>query len=252
MEALIINADDLGLNASVNKAIMESFDRELINSATIMANMPGFEEAVDLVQDAGISSKIGVHLVLTEGNPLTEGIKKIPYLFKWDGKDYATYPSTKQLFSIGKAEKKLIFDELAAQIRKVKASCIFIYLIDNHHHLHEVWQILEVVVALAREFQIPKVRILNNLAPSRYPHKNFYRAVLNRYIKMKKLHHSDYFGSRLDYLAAAGKKPNRIENRKIEVMVHPDYGEKGALVDKLFHLEYELDFRREINGGIER
>ena len=43
----IINADDFGLSSSVNK-IVESFNNGLINSTTLMANMPGFEEAVEL------------------------------------------------------------------------------------------------------------------------------------------------------------------------------------------------------------
>jgi chitin disaccharide deacetylase len=41
-----INADDFGLNSSVNKAIIEAFDNNYINSTTLMANMPGFDEAV--------------------------------------------------------------------------------------------------------------------------------------------------------------------------------------------------------------
>ena len=52
---IIINADDFGLNSSVNKAIVESFNNGLINSTTLMANMPGFEEAVEMAHKSKIN-----------------------------------------------------------------------------------------------------------------------------------------------------------------------------------------------------
>ena len=49
---IIVNADDLGADSEVNQAIIESFERGLISSASIIPTMPGFDEACDLV-DAG-------------------------------------------------------------------------------------------------------------------------------------------------------------------------------------------------------
>ena len=74
MKKIIINADDFGLNTSVNHAIIESFEKGLINSTTIMANMPGFDEAIDLAHKHNIINKTGIHLTLTEGEPLTTNI----------------------------------------------------------------------------------------------------------------------------------------------------------------------------------
>ena len=48
MKKLIVNADDFGLCTSVNKAIIECHLAGNINSTTLMANMPGTEEAVEL------------------------------------------------------------------------------------------------------------------------------------------------------------------------------------------------------------
>ena len=42
---LIVNADDFGMSAAVNKAILKAFQEKLISSTSIMANMPGFDEA---------------------------------------------------------------------------------------------------------------------------------------------------------------------------------------------------------------
>ena len=48
---IIINADDFGYNATVNRAIIKSFQRGLISSSSLMANMPGFEDAIGLVRE---------------------------------------------------------------------------------------------------------------------------------------------------------------------------------------------------------
>ena len=45
---VIVNADDFGMNHNVNLAIDYCFKKNIISSTTIMANMPGFDEAVKL------------------------------------------------------------------------------------------------------------------------------------------------------------------------------------------------------------
>jgi predicted glycoside hydrolase/deacetylase ChbG (UPF0249 family) len=72
---LIINADDFGLSTSVNRAVVASLQASLCSSTTIMANQPAFLEACQLAHDHRLFDRVGVHLVLTEGSPLTEAIK---------------------------------------------------------------------------------------------------------------------------------------------------------------------------------
>ena len=69
-EFFIVNGDDFGYSTSINHATIEAFNHDKINSATIMANMPGFEEAVELAHANKVADKIGAHLVLTEGTLL--------------------------------------------------------------------------------------------------------------------------------------------------------------------------------------
>ena len=67
---IIVNADDLGLCASVNTAIFEVFRAGNLNSATLMVNMPGAKDAVDrLQQHPGLA--VGLHFCITEGEALT-------------------------------------------------------------------------------------------------------------------------------------------------------------------------------------
>ncbi len=71
---LIVNADDFGQSAVVNRAILDCFQKGLISSTTIMANMPGFDEAVELALAKGLQQNIGVHLNLTDGEPLVSAL----------------------------------------------------------------------------------------------------------------------------------------------------------------------------------
>ena len=50
---IIINADDFGLSHDVNLAVVEAFKRGFVTNATIMVNMPGFEEGVALSKENG-------------------------------------------------------------------------------------------------------------------------------------------------------------------------------------------------------
>ena len=69
---LIINADDFGLNQHVNAAIVKSFGGGLINSTSVMVNMPGFSEAILLAEKNGFQTQIDLHVCLTQGQPISD------------------------------------------------------------------------------------------------------------------------------------------------------------------------------------
>lgn len=71
---LIINADDFGASERINNAIVQAFNENLISSATIMTNMPGFEHTCKLISEQNPYGKIGIHLNLITGHPVTENI----------------------------------------------------------------------------------------------------------------------------------------------------------------------------------
>src|SRR5262245_40796711 len=68
---LIVNADDFGLTAGVNRAIIEGHTRGAITSATLMANMPAFDAAVRLAKDHP-SLGVGLHINITQGRPVAD------------------------------------------------------------------------------------------------------------------------------------------------------------------------------------
>ena len=61
---LIVNADDFGYGAGVNRGIVEAHDRGVVTSAGLMVNTPGTEEAVRLAAERpGLS--LGLHVNFT-------------------------------------------------------------------------------------------------------------------------------------------------------------------------------------------
>src|SRR5574344_1268555 len=76
MKKIIINADDFGYSHSVNEAIVECFKRRYITQTTIMTNMPFYDEAITYAKENNLMDKIGLHINLDEGFPLTDDIKR--------------------------------------------------------------------------------------------------------------------------------------------------------------------------------
>src|SRR5437762_1878512 len=72
---VVVTADDFGMSADINRAVMLAFERGLISNACIMANMPGFGEACDLTHRHDLHDRVGLHLNLSEGWPLTPPIR---------------------------------------------------------------------------------------------------------------------------------------------------------------------------------
>ena len=127
MKKLIVNGDDYGLNEHNSKAIAQAFAEGLISSATMMANGEYFEQAVELARERGFIGSIGIHLNLTEGEPLTEDIKRCPR-FVTDGRFNKKYNRTHPLRS---DEKSAIEKELSAQVGKISGAGIKITHADD-------------------------------------------------------------------------------------------------------------------------
>jgi hypothetical protein len=244
IKKIIINADDFGLKSSVNKAIVESFNNKFINSTTLMVNMPGFEEAVDLALKNNILTKTGIHLNLTQGYPLTAEIRNTNLFYNEKNSDLKRHK--KNLFFLTKDEKKLIYKEFAAQIEKVKNAGIQITHIDTHHHIDEVWSITKILLALLKTYDIPSMRILNNLNGSAKFYKSGYRMLVNEYIKLHRANFSDFLGNQPEAILGLKNDRSFCENGKLEIMVHPDYNNEGILIDRIQNHEVVFNYPEDI------
>jgi len=152
---LIVNADDFGYTAGVNRAIVESHIRGVVTSSTLMANGVAFAEAVGLARTVPKLS-IGCHVVLVDGEPLVTP-EKLPSLtvsqkFRDGMKMFAARALS------GQIDAGEIAAEVTAQIRKIQAAGIAVSHVDTHKHTHLFPQILRPVLRAARECGVRAVR----------------------------------------------------------------------------------------------
>lgn len=240
MTDIIVNADDFGLNEHCSKAIAEAFERGLISSTTAMANGEYIEGAFGLAKRGGFLDSIGVHLVLTEGEPLTERIKNDPFFCR-DGRFHGEINRYKPL---SRAQKDEIKEELSAQIEKLQKIGFSLDHADSHHHIHTGIFIFSPVKEVLRKYGIKKVRLHRNfgeIGAAKRILKRFYNSSLRRagFLSTEKM------GS----LEDLEKYPETAEKYLCEIMVHPDFNEKGEIVDRV---DYENAAVGEKLDGISR
>ena len=70
MKRLIVNADDLGFTAGINRGIVEAHERGIVTSASLMVDRPGAAGGAELARRTP-SLSVGLHAVLDHRGELT-------------------------------------------------------------------------------------------------------------------------------------------------------------------------------------
>ncbi len=157
MARLILNADDFGLTAGVNRAILELHRAGALTSATLMASAAASEEAIEVAL-ATPSLGVGCHLVLVDGYPVLPATE-IPTLA--DERTGRFQPALgaflKQLLA-GRIRASEIEAEAAAQIALIQSRRVALTHIDTHKHVHMFPAVLRPVLRAARAAGIRAVR----------------------------------------------------------------------------------------------
>ena len=155
MRRLIVNADDFGYTAGVNRAIVEAHSRGVVTSSTLMANGPAFAEAAQLATTLPKLS-IGCHVVLIDGRPVLSA-EQLPSLTK--GSLFRDGLMTFAARAIaGRVDADEITAEATAQIRKLQSAGIAVSHIDTHKHTHLFPKILRPLLRAAASCGIRAVR----------------------------------------------------------------------------------------------
>lgn len=69
---IIVNGDDFGASIGINRGIIEAHTNGILTSASLMINMPGCEDAIDL-STAHPNLSVGLHVNFTnEGDPVID------------------------------------------------------------------------------------------------------------------------------------------------------------------------------------
>ena len=227
-QAWIINADDFGLTESCTRAIAEAFHRGLISSTTACANGEAIEAAYQIAAENGFLDCVGIHINLTEGTPLTEGMKTDPFFCEngiFHGRINRLKKPSKQTLAHLEAE-------VAAQIERLKAIGFPISHADSHHHIHTGLYLIGTIETVLKRYGIEKIRIHRNLGSIRF-YKKIVKNRFNKSLQKRGFITTQKMGSFADLQAM----PEIAKAYLTEIMVHPDFDRNGVLIDRIDKLD---------------
>ena len=157
---LIVNADDFGLTAGVNRAIVETHSGGIVSSATLMANGGAFDDAVERAR-ATPTLSVGCHVVLVDGAPVSEpdAVDTLLAIRSAEpDKFHARLPAVVARAVLGGFDPDQLVEEITAQIRTIQSAGLPVTHLDTHKHTHVFPEILGALVRAARICGVPALR----------------------------------------------------------------------------------------------
>jgi predicted glycoside hydrolase/deacetylase ChbG (UPF0249 family) len=203
---LIVNADDLGWSAGVNAGILEAYQRGIVTSTTLAANMPAAEQALKQVLGLGwrghasvgvamldhaedgasvgackAALGVGVHLNACQGPAMSAPGRSVlageAGLMRWSGMKLISRCAVRP----GKY-LPAIAAEFDAQMRWCADRGLVPTHADSHRHIHAWPGVFEIVTALCRQYGIRHVRRHRERLPPHLPRGPLKQRLLSRAI----------------------------------------------------------------------
>ena len=224
----IINGDDFGLSEEVNRAVADCFALGLIDRTTLLVNMPLSGAARELAASRGFFGRVGLHINLVEGRPLTARCQENPVLCDENGLFAGRFHRglAGRLF-LDRGTRAAIREEAQAQIQRYLDWGFPLRHADSHQYVHTYPSAARELLPLLRRYGFRSVRLSRNL-PGNDLSLPFaaYKKLFNRLLAARGLAGSRWFGSLEDWL----NSPRRDRPGSCELMVHPVYRD-GVLYD---------------------
>jgi len=230
-EKLVIMADDYGLTRSVTEGILRGLDDGVVTDVSVMANGEYFAPAVTALLQRGREC-VGIHLTAVDAEQPVAEAGKVPRL---------VCGRTGTFLSRNELMLKSIFDpgvrrqlrvEFAAQFEKILRAGLKIAHVSSHQHIHLFPLIAPIVIDLAKQFNVPYIRLpgTRSWAPAGVA-VNVFAAGLARQLKAAGLKSCDFVGMEFSGCATCGRLKNALAGRQapfVELMVHPGFADEQA------------------------
>ncbi len=228
---VIINADDFGITAGVNKAIFELVDAGRLTSTSVMTNMAGYADILQLKGRIGI----GLHFNLTVGHPVTESLK-ISTLVNESG-EFFELPTLLKNVKMGKVSRKDVETEFKAQIKRLLDLGIQPDHLNSHESVLKYPFFIRAVQRTTSHYGIEAVR---SFSPREFDYTRLLspgKIVRSLYLSFQKMtlryngyhvadRHDSLLEMGLDYRMACEKLHDvfmDISEGVLEFVVHPGY-----------------------------
>jgi predicted glycoside hydrolase/deacetylase ChbG (UPF0249 family) len=151
---LIVNADDYGYFDCVSKGILQAAAHGIVTATGVFATAPHLPEHAAWLRDCE-ALDTGVHLNLTDGNPLTSDMRKA--VARWSGRFPGKF-AVAMAVTAGAIRIEDIRSEWRAQIERCLESGLRAMFLNSHEHVHMLPVLFPVASALAAEYGIAHLR----------------------------------------------------------------------------------------------
>ncbi|MEY3173281.1 MAG: hypothetical protein RLZZ436_1195 [Planctomycetota bacterium] len=240
---VIVNADDFGMSAAVNRAIVYCFERGLISSATMLANMDGFVEACELVHQQRLRDRVGVHINLTEGRPLLSELAGNPTFCDSAGNFRRQRPAV-----LWPRDLRQLGSEIAAQIDRCRSQGLPLTHADSHQHVHNEPFVFPVFRRELKRAGIPFLRISRTISEggSWSAFKTAGKLAFNGLIQLSGLRCTRHMASvdSFERMKAGGS----WQASSWEILTHPAFDERGVLMDHVEGKPLEARLKQVFEG----
>lgn len=152
-----MNADDFGLTAGVNRAILELHAAGVATSATLMALAGATREAVERAQSAP-SMGVGCHIVLVDGEPVLSPRRIMSLIDPRTGRFLSTLGAFLGRLFTGRIRGGEVEAEARAQIERLQARGLRLTHVDTHKHVHMFPAVLRAVLRAAKSCSVRAIR----------------------------------------------------------------------------------------------
>lgn len=157
MKQLIINADDFGLSAGANRAVIRAWREGILTNASLMAGGKGFDEAVALARE-NPGLQLGLHLTLVQGQAvLPPG--EIPGLTDSEGNFTDDPVGAGMRYFFIPSVKKSLRREIEAQILRFRETGLPLSHLDGHLNIHMHPTVFDILAELMPKHGITSFRL---------------------------------------------------------------------------------------------
>ena len=232
MNRIIINADDCGFSKVVDAEIERFIQLGKITSTTVMANMNDLEGAKRLYDLYKDKISFGVHVNLTDGQPLTNSQILLDHGFFKENEGKMVLNGYSFINKrIPKCLHQDIVNECVAQINCVRDMGIDITHIDSHHLMLSSSNMTTITPNVLKQANVKKMRRARNYLEEISP-SFFVRQLWFAYMKLRisGLKSTDWFEMFTNFYNLTKKGFHK--DGSIELMTHPggNYPKEDALI----------------------
>jgi chitin disaccharide deacetylase len=159
MKKVIVTGDDFGLALPVNEAIVEAHKSGILTTASLMVGEIFARDAIEKARQHP-SLKVGLHLVVVEGRPVSEP-SRIADLVDRSGafSSNLTRAGFKYFFYPG--IRKQLEAEIRAQFEAFRRTGLALDHVNAHNHMHFHPTVLRLILRVGREYGLKAVRLPN-------------------------------------------------------------------------------------------